>query len=1067
MPPAPAAGSELEKLIEESARTHQRTVGRFKSNNDQQRHALEVNASKNKSRRNKTTQWSDFISETKDLDPIAYAQKLFKALVDSLAAKNVHTSRMLLRNFEWLMPNPDTTPDQLVLFDQVYTQALVVPDRDLQQIVSIELSTTSSPPTADGHHFYVRCWQMTADQFSALLSTMNKNEVWFEECTKWKGAWELHQNDPSAAFTVRYVGTCEGPKRPIDRHREDMWNKKNGMFLTGNRCIILSKAYAKLSARFSLGLLAEFYKALHEACPEVIESAKVYLLQDASLAPDSYLQPDDVERILIQLLNYDTLLNRQRGGRYTSYVPSSEDAQNFRACNTNFWTNFNAKASLPSPATTALLKSHFREVQQYANDNPGETGTASFPFTTEQRAMAIQQATPFPRNAMNVIVFIGRDQVLGEYLSNRKFIDGESHASRCIRDQMYRLVCNEAQAHQREFLVDSFNPNHSAWNFVNMWPWMWCKNLQKATEFLEQYMQIVQPLLAVSFGVTVNGVVQANFQHSHGVQLKSGITAIIGVPNIQYTEIAEDGQPAEDSAFINIPHLDPGATKYGASNLKLSRMMDLTMQYTFMIGDVALRTVDSLADDSSTIANISRKDICGQILEEVNRMCIESPAHRQLAGSLEAARNELLAEIAGSWRSAERKSKTTPIVLGPQFLLDAAGRKKTADLGKAVGKPKSAPRVQQLEHLWRKNLPDLHMIIPREDAQKTTWLADMSTVAEHQYYYLHVLGQLPGDLSTSQLLLKFRPEWATSDDWIEDKTARRKAAVNAGLWVVEQESDEDNQSGSSPSYEDFISPRECQGRLLKSDSTGKVLVRYRNEDGDDVTAKLSSHSIVPKDGRSRFMFFTELGIDILGGKGEQLRPKLVGGTNAGVTFTIRSFANDPAVVDLWKAGCAAHNISVAAMEEVPTDAREWGRAGVRMLNPRANKEGPVQNRPPEQEDANWLLQQFIEATDHLDGGGSFRTAGTDKFADSTDDMQNFGAFLRQPEYINHPYTKEWLAYLDNKNGVQVLGKNLPFIRSSIPLELRVKAKGLTVSGAPGDTAAGGGKKNNKWVQLVR
>lgn len=492
------------------------------------------------------------------------------------------------------MPGPYTTPERLAIFDLLMNQAIVVPKDDLQQILRMEVSLRRSPGTAPSHHFYVRSWTFNGTELSALLRMLAENETHFKEADAWQTLLDRHFHDSEGApssYTIRYVGTVDGPMRPIDHHYDDLWNRKT-----------------------KVGILGEFLRTVEEICPKLAAAVQVHLLPDASLPEGPFLNADDVERVLIRFFHLPTLLNRRRGGYYGSYVPPAEDAQTFRELQTDFWFRFTRNAGLPFTTTTAKVTAHFQAVQQYTNDNPAECGTG----------------------------VVGKDQTLEEFLSSAPYINGGSRSGRLTRDFLYRLVKNEAQAHRRHFTEDSFDPTFSPWCFVDMWPWLWHKNTVRAAGVLRWFLSVVSPLIVVTYGRLVASVTRANFQVDSGVR-QVNMSNIAAMPTIQYSQFDELTHEAlDDSAFIAIPHMHPGTDKYGDQNPILRRFLDLTLQYTFLFGHVALTAIDAIPDDPGEQPWPTRKALCEHILQHVNDLCTTSPPHQRFYQRLQEARNDLI-----------------------------------------------------------------------------------------------------------------------------------------------------------------------------------------------------------------------------------------------------------------------------------------------------------------------------------------------------------------------------------------------------------------------------------------
>jgi hypothetical protein len=168
-------------------------------------------------------------------------------------------------------------------------------------------------------------------------------------------------------WTLRYVGTAEGLHRPFDRFNEDLDDQ----------------------LRDTLG---ETYPAVENVHPHIMRNAKVYLLPDPTISPESGTRTEDTKRLLIELFHSPSLLNRQRflGG----YIPTFDEAEQFMALGTDAWQTFKLGTRMASDNIQDALIAHFEEVQGYANDHPSETGTRIHLFTDEVRQMAFKQANP-------------------------------------------------------------------------------------------------------------------------------------------------------------------------------------------------------------------------------------------------------------------------------------------------------------------------------------------------------------------------------------------------------------------------------------------------------------------------------------------------------------------------------------------------------------------------------------------------------------------------------------------------------------------------------------------------
>jgi hypothetical protein len=385
--------------------------------------------------------------------PDTFAVNAFKSIVRNLEQKHVNTNRLVQRHFSWMLPGPSTTPDQLNIFYALQNYPIVVPNGDLSKILKLERSTLASPLTAPGQHFYSRAWELTAQQLTAVVQLMVKNDIYFDECTAWMEAVSIH-NTPRhpCTFTIRYIGTVKGPGRPIDRYMEDLRNVKSG-------------------------ILGEFLNAVEQLFPEVAAAVQVHLITEASITEDGpRFVAEDTERVLIELFHHRTLLNRQLGGYFSTFVPGDTEVSNFERLNTRFYAGFYNKAlsAVTQPQIASALLDQFDEVQLWANDNPGLTGTGTHIFDDSLKEILRKQATPMFYQRTTIMVLLGEAITLESYVDPTSFLGGNSRSGRLTVDMLSRLASTEEHNAGQSWDVRDFQYGHVP--FVDLWQWLWRRN---------------------------------------------------------------------------------------------------------------------------------------------------------------------------------------------------------------------------------------------------------------------------------------------------------------------------------------------------------------------------------------------------------------------------------------------------------------------------------------------------------------------------------------------------------------------------------------------------------------
>jgi hypothetical protein len=376
----------------------------------------------------------------------------FKAIIERLKGQHLWTSRMSLGHFRWLFPSSTSTKDQLQVFQALSRDPMTVPTIDLVRFLDLESSDNESGPTKSSqHHFYIRSWIFTLDELTSLIGYMTEEDNTSEEILRWSEivAEQRKSSTGTDLLTIRYIGTCQGPRRPIDRFNEDVQSRRSGIF-------------------------NEFIRVIELLIPHVHSAAEVHLIKQASLSLIAPYNADDVERFLIEYFGHSTLLNRQRGGYYTSYVPPREDKAKFEALNTRFYSNFLADSTADDGRVSSLVKSHFEYVQAFANARPETTGTSSNPFTDGVRDTCISQAIPRQYKGNTILAFLGKDITIEDFVAERTFIGGKSRAGLLTRDFVRRLAETEEQNFGREWSDQNFDPGF--FTFFDLWPWLWHKD---------------------------------------------------------------------------------------------------------------------------------------------------------------------------------------------------------------------------------------------------------------------------------------------------------------------------------------------------------------------------------------------------------------------------------------------------------------------------------------------------------------------------------------------------------------------------------------------------------------
>jgi hypothetical protein len=154
-----------------------------------------------------------------------------------------------------------------------------------------------------------------------------------------------------------------------------------------------------------------------------------------------------------------------------SYVASEEDTTRFAALNTEFYHHFLDNATLSPSFMQSSLEALFWQIQIFAMTHPEATGADSHAFTDGLRRMMIRQATPWQyRKHGTLLVFIGKDITLEDYLNEVTYMEGQSHAASLTKDLLRHLAYTEET--NRNGGQEWYGLDKSFFSFFNFWAWL-------------------------------------------------------------------------------------------------------------------------------------------------------------------------------------------------------------------------------------------------------------------------------------------------------------------------------------------------------------------------------------------------------------------------------------------------------------------------------------------------------------------------------------------------------------------------------------------------------------------
>ncbi|KAK8128366.1 hypothetical protein PG984_009474 [Apiospora sp. TS-2023a] len=383
--------------------------------------------------------------------------------VSSASFNTPETCHITQERFNWLLPKSKATEEAIRSHRKIQQTAMIVSNEELAKVLSLEEPVQSWALKSEGLRrvmdYLLRDGKELAE-FEARCEVLTKHEDYAKEGNK---------------FTIRYVGTCQRPSRPIDRFEEDLISRTSG-------------------------ILADIQTALDFLFPNI--SGQVHRLVDAAIDWTCSHNCDGNERVLIEFFDTSTLLNRQLGGFYGSYTPASKETILFENLGTNYYHRA-LQTSGPHPHFQFnALQTLFNGIQELASATPEDTGTGAHPG---QRMKA------------------SKDITLEDYLAKKGLMAGQSRASYLTKSLLRHLARHEMERlelDEEEEWIGEFD-FHNLFPYYDLWPWLKHVRLDIAVDFLRQYLAIVRPLIVNTYSKPVSSITRANFLHEFGLPRSS------------------------------------------------------------------------------------------------------------------------------------------------------------------------------------------------------------------------------------------------------------------------------------------------------------------------------------------------------------------------------------------------------------------------------------------------------------------------------------------------------------------------------------------------------------------
>ncbi|KAI8374597.1 uncharacterized protein BYT42DRAFT_639990 [Radiomyces spectabilis] len=587
--------------------------------------------------------------------------------------------------------------------------------------------------------YYLRSWSLTQRTLRRMLTVWLEEETEFEEVEDWLA--KLSTMYPWDRFHVRYVGMTRG--EPIRRHIQDVESRG--------------------------GFLGKFLQTLYTVDRQAFEGVQIYEFTQARmpLLGSTSTTRDLQEQSIIAFFGVDKLLNIQHGGQFFSYQPSEEQRNILMQTRGQFFHLFEQHANSDQHLVESL--------RPWVEEIRTEITMHQLPSSADIFTMLRQQATPLSVRGCVVLALVGYDITFGDYMEARPFFE-QSRAG-LLTKQL--LAAQKAYADGRtEWRQEDFMG--AAFPFVDAFPWLDTSNARNAgVRQLTHYLNLVQPLVVVTFSREVTSLAFADFLHSHGLTHQPGPRFLkhVGVPRLVYLldeewlESSGDEEERQQRVAIIVPHFDPGYERYGPRSQELIHLMELTWSVTFIIAEMVLNCILEVGG--------SRRQMIERIWPSIMDGSLLDPRLQRLYRDIEQLKANIISERVQNLRRQPRNVAETRSELWRDIV-----RQNMSQHGVAEGAPGSLERRQQVERLWRMNMPSLHIHLDRSDKQ--SWVDWAITRNEGTSYFASAMRYVGASRTHPcyNALRQFAPEGAADDgSWLYDEELMTQAASQWGAWM--------------------------------------------------------------------------------------------------------------------------------------------------------------------------------------------------------------------------------------------------------------------------------------------
>jgi hypothetical protein len=348
-------------------------------------------------------------------------------------------NQITAERFSPFLPKETDNLEVVTLFNRWLVAPLLVSDQDLKQILPFHAAGQSGNNTMQLRqtYCYFRSWSMQKWQLELIVHAIEADGYTFEAFSNWKDA--LHTTPSHSVVTARYIGSTSR-EDPVRRAKHQ-------------------------NHRGATSFVEKFEAKICELLPTVSSRGMLNLIENSSLFYANArlaVQSDLYEGWMISFFDPRTLLNRQRGGINSAFLPFHEDLCIFLRCATSLVTRIAALCARKDDGLTAKVRDLYRPLEDTI-----QTMTRNRRLIANHLNAASRQATPLQIDGCTTLVFCGLQTTRMSIEEGKGFFDGSSSSAQFSRTILEILATSESQC-----LDSSFESVRPIFCFNNLYQWV-------------------------------------------------------------------------------------------------------------------------------------------------------------------------------------------------------------------------------------------------------------------------------------------------------------------------------------------------------------------------------------------------------------------------------------------------------------------------------------------------------------------------------------------------------------------------------------------------------------------